>query len=89
LWEGLGQKQNLLRAPWPKYDEALAREEEMEIPVQVNGKLRAVVKIAAGADQETMREAVKSDTKVQAATQGKEIVKVIVVPGKLVNLVVK
>ncbi|MBX6360820.1 MAG: leucine--tRNA ligase [Acidobacterium ailaaui] len=89
LWEGLGQKQNLLRAPWPKYDEALAREEEMEIPVQVNGKLRAVVKIAAGADQETMREAVKSDTKVQAATRGKEIVKVIVVPGKLVNLVVK
>jgi leucyl-tRNA synthetase len=89
LWEELGQKQGILRAPWPKYDAALAREDEIEIPVQVNGKLRAVVKVAAAADQDMMREAVKSDTKVQAATQGKEIVKVIVVPGKLVNIVVK
>src|SRR5579884_337312 len=89
LWEQLGKEQSILRTPWPKFDEALAREDEIEIPVQVNGKLRAVVKVAAGADQDSMREAVKSDTKVQTATAGKEIVKVIVVPGKLVNIVVK
>ncbi len=89
LWEQLGKEQSILRTPWPKFDEALAREDEIEIPVQVNGKLRAVVRVAAGADQDTMREAVKSDAKVQTATAGKEIVKVIVVPGKLVNIVVK
>ena len=89
LWEELGQKQNVLRAPWPKFDEALAREDEIEIPVQVNGKLRAVVKVSAGADQDAIREAIMNDPKVQAAIAGKEIVKVIVVPGKLVNIVVK
>jgi leucyl-tRNA synthetase len=89
LWQELGKEQSILRTPWPKYDEALAREDEIEIPVQVNGKLRTVVKVAAGTDQDALREAVKSDAKVQAAVAGKETVKVIVVPGKLVNIVVK
>ncbi|HEX3435328.1 MAG TPA: leucine--tRNA ligase [Pseudacidobacterium sp.] len=89
LWEQLGKEQGILRAQWPKFNEELARENEIEIPVQENGKLRAVVKVPAGADQDTIREAVKADPKVQAAIAGKEIVKVIVVPGKLVNIVVK
>ncbi|HSY72082.1 MAG TPA: leucine--tRNA ligase [Alloacidobacterium sp.] len=89
LWEQLGQEQNILRAPWPMFNEALAREDEIEIPVQVNGKLRSVVRVPVGIEQDTLREAVKSDAKVQAAIADKEIVKVIVVPGKLVNIVVK
>ncbi len=89
LWEQLGQEQSVLRAPWPKYDEALAREDEIEIPVQVNGKLRTVVRVPADIDPDTLRDAVKSDAKVLAAVAGKEIVKAIVVPGKLINIVVK
>jgi leucyl-tRNA synthetase len=89
LWEQLGQEQNILRAPWPMFNEALSREDEIEIPVQVNGKLRSVVRVPVGIEQDTLREAVKSDAKVQAAIADKEIVKVIVVPGKLVNIVVK
>jgi leucyl-tRNA synthetase len=89
LWEKIGEKENLLRSPWPKYDEALAREEEIEVPVQINGKLRSVIRIAAEADQEALRDAAMADEKIKAATAGKQIVKAIIVPGKLVNLVVK
>ena len=89
LWEQIGEQGGLLRAPWPKFDEALAREDEIEIPVQINGKLRTVIRVAAGADQETLRDAALADEKIQAAMVGKEIVKVIIVPGKTVNIVVK
>jgi leucyl-tRNA synthetase len=61
----------------------------IEIPVQVNGKLRAVVQMPRDADQDAIQEAVKNDPKVQSSIAGKEIVKVIIVTGKLVNLVVK
>ncbi len=89
LWEQIGQKDNLLRAPWPKYDEALAREDEIEIPVQINGKLRTVIRVAAGADEETLRDTALAAEKIQAATDGKTVAKLIIVPGKLVNIVVK
>ena len=89
LWEKLGKEQNLLRAPWPQFDEALAREEEVEVPVQVNGKLRSVIRIPADADQDTMRDTALADEKVLAFLGGKQVVKVIIVPGKLVNLLVK
>ena len=89
LWEKIGEKENLLRAPWPKYNEALAREDEIEVPVQINGKLRSVIRVAADADQEALRDAALADEKIKAATAGKQIAKAIIVPGKLVNLVVK
>ena len=89
LWEMLGQRESLLRAPWPKYDAELAKEEEIEIPVQINGKLRARIVVAAGSDDATVRERALGDAKSQAAIAGKQIAKVIVVPGKLVNIVVK
>jgi len=89
LWEMLGQKENLLKAPWPKYDAALAKEDEIEIPVQVNGKLRSRVVVAADASEATILEAALADEKVKAAIAGKEIVKKIVIPGKLVNIVVR
>jgi leucyl-tRNA synthetase len=89
LWETLGEKSNLLRAPWPKYDPALAKEEEIEIPVQVNGKLRGKVLVPAEASQELVEELALADEKVKAAIAGKKIVKRIFVPGKLLNLVVR
>jgi len=89
LWEILGEKGSLLKAPWPKYDPALAKEDEIEIPVQVNGKLRSVVVVPAGSPEEIIREVALADPKIQAAVAGKQIVKKIVVPGKLVNIVVR
>jgi leucyl-tRNA synthetase len=88
LWESLGEKENLLKARWPKYDAALAKEEEVEIPVQVNGKLRGRVLVPADADQALVEQRALSDEKIKVAIAGKKIVKVIFVPGKLLNLVV-
>jgi len=89
LWEELGEKDGILRASWPKSDPELAKEDELEIPVQINGKLVTVVRVAVDADAKTIEAAALSDEKVQARIAGKTVVKVIVVPGKLVNLVVK
>jgi len=89
LWESLGEKENLLKARWPKYDAALAKEEEVEIPVQVNGKLRGRVLVPADADEALVKERALADEKVKAAIAAKQIVKVIFVPGKLLNLVVR
>jgi len=89
LWEMLGQTDNLLRAPWPKYDAALAKEEEIEIPVQINGKLRGRVVVPADATEQFVLERALADEKVQAAVAGKQVIKKIYVSGKMVNLVVK
>jgi leucyl-tRNA synthetase len=89
LWEELGEDGALLRASWPQSDPALAKEDELEIPVQINGKLVTVVRVAAGADAKAIEAAALAGEKIQLRTAGKTVVKVIVVPGKLVNLVVK
>ena len=89
LWEILGEKDNLLRRPWPQYDPALAKEDEIEYPVQINGKLRSRVTVPADSPEELVRERAFAEEKVKAAVEGKQIVKVIVVPGKLVNIVVR
>ena len=89
LWEMLGEKGNLLKAPWPKYDAVLAKEEEIEIPVQVNGKLRGRVVVPADSAEEFVLTRALRDEKVAAAIAGKQIMKKIYVPGKLVNIVVK
>jgi leucyl-tRNA synthetase len=89
LWEMLGEQGTLLRAPWPKYDPVLAKEEEIEIPVQVNGKLRSRIVVPADAPEEVVRERALADDKIRAAIHGKQIVKVIIIPLKLVNIVVR
>jgi leucyl-tRNA synthetase len=89
LWEMTGETSNLLKASWPKYDPALAAEDEIEIPVQVNGKLRGLVVVPAGATEDQIKQAALADEKVRTAIAGKQVVKVIVVPKKLVNIVVK
>ena len=89
LWEELGGEGAVLRAPWPKSDPDLAREDEIEIPVQMNGKLVNVVRVAAGSEPAAIEAAALADEKVRARIAGKTVVKVIVVPGKTVNLVVR
>jgi leucyl-tRNA synthetase len=89
LWEMLGEKGNLLNAPWPKYDAALAKEEELEIPVQINGKLRSRIVVPAEATEDYVLGRALADEKVQYAIAGKQVVKKILVPSKLVNIVVR
>ncbi|HEY1677663.1 MAG TPA: leucine--tRNA ligase [Candidatus Sulfotelmatobacter sp.] len=89
LWEMTGQPGSLLKASWPQFDAALVKEEELEIPVQVNGKLRSRIVVPADADEAFVLEHALADEKVKAAIAGKQIVKKIYVSGKMVNLVVK
>ena len=89
LWEELGGEGAVLRQPWPKSDPGLAKEEEIEIPVQINGKLVNVVRVAAGAESKAIEMAALADEKVKARIAGKNVAKIITVPGRAVNLVVK
>ncbi len=89
MWEQLGRTGPVFRQAWPTYDEELAKDEAAEIPVQVNGKLRTKITAPFGTPREDLEAQALADPRVQAFTQGKQIVKVIVVPDKLVNIVVK
>jgi leucyl-tRNA synthetase len=89
LWEQMGGKGAVFRQPWPEADAELARENEIEIPVQINGKLANVVKVSADSDEEVVKAAALADEKVAARLVGKTVVKTIVVKGRMVNLVVR
>ena len=89
LWEEMGYDGAVFRAKWPEADAEFAREDEIEIPVQVNGKLRGRIVVPADAEEALVYERALADEKVKAAIAGKQIVKKILVPGKLVNIVVK
>ena len=89
LWQTLGEPGGVLRAPWPAFDPELAKESVMLLRVQINGKRRSVVRLAADAGEPALREAALGDARVQAALEGRQVLKMIVVPGKLVNLVVR
>ncbi|MEO6806118.1 MAG: leucine--tRNA ligase [Edaphobacter sp.] len=89
MWEQIGGEGVVFRTAWPVADAELARENEIEIPVQVNGKLVTVVKVPFGSSEVVVKAAALADEKVKARIEGKTVAKVIVVPGKLVNLVVK
>jgi len=90
MWEGLGHEGGLLQgALWPVADTELAKKEELEIPIQVNGKLRSRVVVAPDASEEDLRAMALADGKVQSFIDGHKVVKVIVVPQRLVNVVIK
>ncbi|MFZ0733718.1 MAG: leucine--tRNA ligase [Candidatus Sulfotelmatobacter sp.] len=89
LWEMNGEQGSLLRTAWPKYDPELAKEEEIEIPVQVNGKLRSRIVVPADSTEEFVIGQALADEKIKSIIAGKQIVNKIYVPGKMVNLVVK
>jgi len=88
LWQTLGQSKSLAYEPWPSFDPALVQADEVEIPVQVNGKLRSKLTVPAGTSEEALKELALKDERVAAFTAGKKVIKIIVPKGQLVNIVV-
>ena len=88
-WELLGHGQTLAYEPWPEFDAALLVETEVEIPVQINGKVRGKIRIPAGADQSTAVTVAMADAKIAENLAGKQVVKVIFVTNRLLNFVVR
>ena len=89
LWARMGQPYSVHTRPWPAYDEALAALEEVEIPVQINGKVRGQLRIPVDLPEEEVRRQALALERVQAFLAGQEVVRVIVVPNRLVNIVVR
>jgi leucyl-tRNA synthetase len=89
LWQQTGHDYSIHNQPWPKWDEALAKDEEITLVVQVNGKLRDRIAVAADINKPQAENQALASPKVKAHTQGRKIIKVIYVPGRLVNIVVK
>ena len=89
LFETLGESKTINETPWPQYDEAKTIDDEIEVPVQVNGKLKGVVVVPKDAESEEVKEKVQQVETVQKAIEGKTVVKEIYVKGKIYNIVVK
>ena len=89
LWQLLGHNETLAYEVWPIFDEAHLKQDTIELPVQIKGKVRAKISVAADADNETILAAAKSEPKIAELIDGKEMIKEIVVPGRMVNLVPK
>src|SRR5690606_26334158 len=88
LWHRIGHQESIHRQSWPKYDPAALEVDEVEIAVQINGKLRTKLTVPAKADKGEVEQLVLADDRVRTYIEGKTVRKVIVVPGKLVNVVV-
>src|SRR5262249_23159656 len=88
FWQVLGHNHTLAHEPWPTYDPALLKDDEVEIPVQVNGKLRGKVVVPADADGAQIESTARGEERIAALLKGKTVRKLVVVPGKLVNFVV-
>jgi leucyl-tRNA synthetase len=88
LWAALGREPSISRAPWPKWDENVLRDDEIELPIQVNGKLRARVRVPADAPKDAVLAAARTVPDLVPYLDGKTIRKEILVPGRMVNLVV-
>ena len=89
IWESVGEKGFCSLAPWPTYDEAKTVSATVEVAVQINGKVKSVVAMPKGADKDTALALAKADEKMAALLDGKTVVKEIVVPDKIVNIVVR
>jgi leucyl-tRNA synthetase len=88
LWNALGGTQSLAYEPWPSFDESLLKADLVEIPVQINGKLKAKLMVSPDLSKDELEQAARHDERIKSQLEGKSIRKVIVVPGKLVNLVI-
>jgi leucyl-tRNA synthetase len=88
LWHALGHKDTLAYEPWPKFDPALTKADEIEVPVQINGKLRTKLTVPPDTDKAALEKIALADERVKSLIEGKQIKKIIVVPGKLVNIVI-
>ena len=88
-WERLGRSESIARAPWPVPSPEALQSATKSLVVQVNGKLRAHIEVPAGADEETIRKLALADEKIASLAAGKRVAQVVVVPGRLVNIVLK
>jgi leucyl-tRNA synthetase len=88
LWHALGHGGTLAYEPWPKFDPNLTKVDKIEVPVQINGKLRARLQVPSGIDKAALEERALADERIRELIAGKQVRKVIIVPGKLVNIVV-
>ncbi len=88
LWTKLGHSEDLLQVAWPCYDEVLAKEDELEVVVQINGRLRSKIRVRENLSQEELKEVALSDPRIAHILNGSKILKTIVVPNKLVNIVI-
>ena len=89
MWEHLGYEGALHEQPWPEYDEKALVKDSIEIVVQINGKIKDKINITGDMSRDDMMKLADENDKIKALTEGKNVVKVIAVPGKLINLVVK
>ena len=89
IWQVFGHAESIAYESWPEYDENKCVSDAIEMPVQINGKVRSVILMSNSASKDEVLEIVKADEKVKAAIEGKTIIKEIVVPGKIINIVVK
>jgi leucyl-tRNA synthetase len=90
LWRDvLGHSETVVFGPWPAWDEALAREDEVVLVVQVDGKVRDRVSVSADADEERSREAAMASVRVRRSIEGREVARVVVRPPRLVNIVTR
>ncbi|HEV7502292.1 MAG TPA: class I tRNA ligase family protein, partial [Vicinamibacteria bacterium] len=89
MWERLGRRFSIVDRPWPVSDAAVAREDELQLAVQVNGKVRGHITVAPDAPEEDVQARALAEPKVAEHVAGKQIVKVVVVPGRLVSVVVR
>jgi leucyl-tRNA synthetase len=89
IWSNLGHEESIFLQAWPIYDEKLMQEDEVEIVVQVNGRVRERLIVAADVTEDEVRETALENAKVKIFTDGKEIKKIIFVPGKIINIVVE
>ena len=89
MWEALGNDKSLYKHPWPLYKEEALQKEEVEIVVQINGKVKEKIMVHSDLTPQELEEIVMKDQTVERLVEGKEIMKLITVPGKLVNIVVK
>jgi leucyl-tRNA synthetase len=89
MWAELGRTGPVFHQPWPSYDPELAREEEAEVVIQINGRVRGRIAVAFGTPRDVLERKALEDEKIQAYVKGKQVVKIIIVPDKLVNIVVK
>ncbi len=89
LWKRFGHEGTITYVDFPTFDEKYLVDDEVEVPVQINGKVKTRINVAADADEDTVVSAALADSRIAELTEGKNIVKQIYVPGRMVNLVVK
>ena len=89
LWSEMGHTETITYSTWPTFDEAKTQEDTISLPVQINGKLRANVEIEKDEDQESVKQKVHNNDKIQAQIEEKQIVKEIYVPNRIYNIVIK